>query len=253
MDDKSIRDVVRARIIKAIEPVPESEEGIQKPSKGALAHALFDFNIFFLILDAISAGVVGWLTFWFYAPLAFVAGIYPMIGWEHKFKSGYNSTGQKWISGIGICIGAFSTILIAVLCAVTSIMKLNSIGGLDTFDLILAISLVSIVCVHGIMNGLYYFIDGGILAVQKFVEKLATQENALRDIRLAGQLGKAAKKTEDEAVTQLGQDHGAYVNSAYKSLTGEAFTPTRSIRSMAADTTRPELQESRPTQANSKQ
>lgn len=227
----TIRGAVRAMLLKQLNPPPVNKDEIKAPSNSALTHALVDFNLFFFILDLISAGIVGWLTFWFYGILALIAGIYPMFAWERKYTRAKNSKVQKVISGFGIGLGALSTIVIAVLSAIVSLLKVNTIMGVDVFATSIAIILVSIIFVHGVMNGVYVFIDRDIKANQTLAEKMAIQQDALRDVRHAGVLGEAALEVETKLNEQLSKEHGEFVKASLESLSGNSLLIPNEVKS----------------------
>jgi hypothetical protein len=143
---------------------PKNEK---RPSNGGLLVALISFNFAFLVVDAISAGVVGYLTHWYYGAATILAGAVFMIVHEYLFTRPFNNAKQRNIA-IGGAVWAVLTILgIALTSVIANLTGLTS-NGYEAYFLAFMVGVIVLnVIIHGVLTAVYYYIDDGHNAKNK--------------------------------------------------------------------------------------
>jgi len=138
----------------------------KKPTNG-LWLALVAFNFAFFVVDAISALVVGYLTFWYYGVATLLAGAVFMFIHEFLFTRAFNNPTQKKIS-IGGAIWAVLTILFIALASVmASLTGFLAVEYIPYFEAGMVAIIVFNIVLHGVLTGVFYYVDDGHNAKNK--------------------------------------------------------------------------------------
>jgi hypothetical protein len=139
----------------------------KNPSNAGLIVALVSFNFAFFVVDAISAIVVGYLTFWYYGVATILAGAIFMGVHEYLFTRAFNNTKQRNIA-VGGAVWAVLTILgIALLSVVANLTGFLEAGYEEYFMVFMVAVIVFNVVIHGVLTAIYYYVDDGHNAKNK--------------------------------------------------------------------------------------
>jgi hypothetical protein len=149
---------------------PKAEK---KPSNAGLYVALIFFNFAFLVVDAISAGVVGYMTRWYYGASTLFAGAVFMFVHEFLFTRPFNNTRQRNIA-IGGAVWAVLTILFVALFTVVANLTGFFSAQYEPYFLagMVGIILFNIV-LHGSLAGVFYYVDDEHFAKTKATRAVA--------------------------------------------------------------------------------
>lgn len=143
---------------KAGSTIAEPKEE-KKPSNAGLTVALVSFNFAFLVVDALSAFVVGYLTRWYYGVATVLAGAVFMFIHEYLFTRAFNNTKQRRIA-VGGAVWAVLTILgIALLSVVANLTGFMTPEWEPVFLATMVGVIVFNIVLHGILTAIYYYID----------------------------------------------------------------------------------------------
>lgn len=174
----------------------DDKEPEPKPSNWALWAALYFAEAIFVILDAVSAWIVGTITgYWYYGLFVFLAGVVPLFLYTNQFTRPLASVRQRKISFIGGLVAVSSVIVIAVFMGGINIASTNLAG--DTMlwmEAGLVISLVIILAVHAFIEGFYFFADEEIAEGQKTDRMIARGYRGIRRIGIARKVANAKRQ-----------------------------------------------------------
>lgn len=144
------------------EPQPE-----RKPNNFGLGCSLIAANFAFLVVDAISAIVVGYLTRWYYGAATLFAGAIFMFVHEFLFVRAFNNVYQRRIA-IGGAVWAIATIVVIALMSVVANLTGFMTPDFEVYFLAFMVcAIVFNIVLHGVLCGLYYYLDDGHLAKSK--------------------------------------------------------------------------------------
>lgn len=137
---------------------PKAEKN---PSNAGLIVSLVAFNFAFLVVDTLSAFVVGYLTRWYYGLATILAGAMFMGIHEFLFTRAYNNAKQKNIA-IGGAVWSVLTILVIALFSVVANLTGFMTPEFEPYFLaIMVATIVGNIILHGILTAVYYYIDDG--------------------------------------------------------------------------------------------
>lgn len=149
---------------------PKTEK---KPSNAGLNVAFFAFNLAFLIVDAISAGVVGYMTYWYYGVATLFAGAVFMFVHEFLFTRPFNNPQQRNIS-IGGAVWAVLTILFVALVTVAANLTGFFTIEYETYFLAGMVGVIVFnIVLHGVLAGVFYYVDDEHYAKTKATRAVA--------------------------------------------------------------------------------
>lgn len=220
--DKSVKQIVSDGMKKRLEKLlnPPEQPKAEKRPKNNLWIAWIAFNGLLAFLDLITAITVGTFTLWFYGVLVFLAGYGPVLLWEFLYTRPYASKNQKYAAIAGAMIGGFSTIGVGVLVGILNVMKINTVLGSGTVEMIIVISLIVITSLHVMLFGYYYFTDLGIVRTQKYATAQANHEDTLTSFNLAKKLAQEVLEFGAELETEVREGRGLIVGAALKKVGG---------------------------------
>ncbi|MBV6393828.1 MAG: hypothetical protein KPEEDBHJ_03072 [Anaerolineales bacterium] len=143
---------------------PKSEK---RPSNAGLNVSFWAFNIAFAVVDILSAIAVGVLSRWYYGVATVIAGAAFMFVHEYLFSRPFNNRIQNKIA-VGGAVWAVLTILGIALASVIA----NLTGFLTPeWELYFLAFIVSVIVfnivTHGVLAGIYYYMDDGHNAKNK--------------------------------------------------------------------------------------
>lgn len=142
---------------------PRSEK---KPRNGLIV-ALVAFNFAFLVVDVISAFVVGYLTRWYYGVATLLAGAVFMFIHEFLFTRQFNNSTQRKISVSGAA-WAILTILFIAAASVFANLTGFGVAQYETYFLSgMVFVIVMNIIIHGSLMGVFYYVDDGHIARNK--------------------------------------------------------------------------------------
>ena len=151
---------------KASKMVAEPKQE-KKPSNAGLIVSLWAFNVAFATVDILSAIAVGVLARWYYGVATFIAGAVFMFVHEYLFSRPFNNVTQKKIA-VGGAVWAILSILVIALAAVIANLTGFMSPELDTYFLAFMVSaIVFNIVAHGVLAGIYYYVDDGHNATNK--------------------------------------------------------------------------------------
>jgi membrane protein implicated in regulation of membrane protease activity len=174
----------------------DDKEPKKKPSNWSLWSALYFAEAVFVILDAVSAVIVGTITgYWYYGLFVFLAGVVPLYLYTKQFTRPLASPDQRRTAMIGGVVAVASVIVIAVFMAVINLAA-------DTFDKNsiqlteagLVASMVLILAAHAFIMGRYFFIDEEVKENQKTDRMIARGERGIRRIGVAQKVAEAKRQ-----------------------------------------------------------
>jgi hypothetical protein len=140
---------------------------VKKTSNSGLTVALWAFNIAFLVVDTLSAFVVGYITYWYYGVATLLAGAMFMFVHEYLFTRAFNSARQRNIA-IGGAVWAALTILgIALFSVVANLVGFTNQEWEGAFLATMVGIIVFNIVLHGVLTAVYYYIDDGHNASSK--------------------------------------------------------------------------------------
>lgn len=218
-DNKSgLYKVIEDKVIGIINP-PKDE--IKRPSN-RLWIAVLGFNITYLAIDLITSVTVGYLTYWYYGVLVFLAGFLPMVAHEALFANPYASKIQRWISGIGFGFSILSALSVGVMVVVINVLYDSTPTG-KTLEAVAMGLLFLIAIAHGTLLALYFFIDEGIRAVQNALTAMAKNEQKLRELGMAGQIVDKSKTVIDALEKRANAGEGGLMDAAMEAISGDEW------------------------------
>lgn len=174
----------------------DDKEPEPKPSNWSLWAALYFAEAIFVILDAVSAVIVGTITgYWYYGLFVFLAGVVPLFLYTKQFTRPLASVRQRRISFVGGMVAVSSVIIIAVFMGGINIASTNLAG--DTMlwmEAGLVVSLVIILAAHAFIEGLYFFTDEEIAEGQKTDRMVARGYRGIQRIGIARKVANAKRQ-----------------------------------------------------------
>lgn len=144
----------------------------KQPSNFALYFAILFANIVFLTLDTISAFTVYWLTHIpLYGALTFLAGAIPLVMHEALYTRAFASLVQRRIAMVGAASSLLSIVAIGVVAGVINISGIAAEASM--MEIVLIALLVLLGAYHGILAGVYFYVDPGIRMNQQTEQAIA--------------------------------------------------------------------------------
>ena len=131
----------------------------EKKPRNGLFVALVSFNFAFFVVDIISAGVVGYLTYWYYGVATLIAGAVFMFIHEYLFTRPFNNVTQKNISIGGAAWAVLTILFIAVVSVVANLTGLMTAGYEQYFMALMVGIIVTNIVIHGVLTGVFYYVD----------------------------------------------------------------------------------------------
>jgi hypothetical protein len=218
-DNKSgLYKVIEDKVIGIINP-PKDE--IKRPGN-RLWIAVLGFNLTYLAIDLITSVTVGYLTYWYYGVLVFLAGFLPMVAHESLFANPYASKIQRWISGIGFGFSILSALSVGVMVVVINVLYDSTPTG-KTLEAVAMGLLFLIAIAHGTLLALYFFIDEGIRAVQNALTAMAKNEQKLHELGMAGQIVDKSKTVIDALEKRANAGEGGLMDAAMEAISGDEW------------------------------
>jgi hypothetical protein len=215
MNKSFIREAIEKRVVEILNP-PKNQ--IKKPYN-RLWIAVFGFNVVFFFVDVITSVTVGYLTFWYYGVLVFLAGILPMLAHEALFANPYASRYQRRISGAGFGFSVLAALLVGVMVVIINVLFDSSETGILLEAIAMGL-LFFIAVLHGGLLALYFFIDAGIQAVQNAQTAMAKNERQLSNIAMAEAITDEANKVIAKLEERTNKGDAALMGAAMESIAG---------------------------------
>lgn len=139
----------------------------KKPSNAGLDVSFWAFNIAFAVVDILSAIAVGVLSRWYYGVATVIAGAAFMFVHEYLFSRPFNNQTQKKIA-VGGAIWAILTILGIALASVVANLTGFMTPEWETYFLAFMVGIIVFnIVTHGVLAGIYYYVDDGHNAKNK--------------------------------------------------------------------------------------
>ena len=178
-------------ILKAL----DDKEPEKKPSNWALWSALYFAEAVFVVLDAVSAITVGYITgFWYYGLFVFMAGVIPLYLYTKQFTRPLASPAQRRLAMWGGICAVVAVILIAAIMASINVAGAALVEKAK-MEARLVIGTILVLAVHGFIMGRYFFMDEQIREDNRSDRMVAAGDRGIRRIGIANKVA-AAKKQE---------------------------------------------------------
>ncbi len=194
---------------------PQAEE--RRPAN-RLWIAFVGFNLIMAALDVVSAVTVAAETSALYGLITFLAGILALLLHEQLFSNPHANTLQKNLAIGGGILAIVSTVGIGMLAGAVNVLNLASLVSVQTLELWMIIGMVIIAGAHGMIYGIYYYIDDTHRAQMRYVANQAYREQQRRNIE-AAKADVAAVKSINAEIESMGED-APLLQEAYREGTG---------------------------------
>lgn len=215
-NSRTLQRTRQQRLTDMTNPPPPQEK---KPAN-ALWIAYVFFNLIALLMDIAAMLTVRAFTNWLYGVLVFMAGFLPLLMHEQLFTRPYASTKQKIISIVGIVTSVGFILTVGILGGIVNVLDFNT--SIIT-ELAIIVMLVVVAVFHGILAGVYFFIDTGIRRQQVRAQKLAYYETLRQSLVDTKQvLGVAGEvlDMEDEITQGAAGGDSTIVDRLWSEFTG---------------------------------
>jgi hypothetical protein len=215
--DQSIKDIMNERIKGLLRKPAQAQKEKRPHNKLWIASVGFNATMFFL--DFVSAVTVAILTNVMYGVMTFLAGFLALLLHENLFTNAHADRSQKNIAIGGGVLAIVSTVAIGVLAGIVNVT--NIVGLLPTLSLEvgIVISLVGVAGIHGVLWGIYFFMDEGHQTAMKVNSNMAYRErqrqqfdDAKKDILAVKEIAKELDAMGDDA---------DLIGEAYRENTGK--------------------------------
>lgn len=174
-----------------------------KPDNSALWLLFAFFNAVTLLIDAVSGYTVYALTGWIpYGVFAFLAGWIPLMLWEAGYVRSASSAFQRKLSMAFAAIAFLSILGIALLSAWANV---SGYADRVTAEYATVSIIISVALLHAIGAAFYFYADDGIRAVHREHEIVATHNQRMRWLDLAGREMEAERKAQAISKNIAGQ------------------------------------------------
>lgn len=185
--------------VNELESLVKEETYTKTPSNFGLVIAFIGYNLIALVIDIVSAILVGTVTkFWLYGLLVMSAGALPLIVHEVLWMRAYATHDQRRLAIFGIVLAVISVVVMAIAAGVAYSMNLANTIAPVWMDVGIIVFLISCASAHGLIFAWYYFTD------EEFIANSATARAISRSNRKIAKV-QAARRILEHA--QVYGDH----------------------------------------------
>lgn len=204
--------------ISELEEMVAEQEPEKKPDTSAISMSTLGYEVAIIILDAITAVTVGFLTYWWYGAVWFFAGAISFFLHQKNWKTAGNNDEQKKISQRGMIVSVAMMLVMALVAGVFLVLKLMSAW----IEAGIIVSVITAFFWHGLQLALYVFKDDDWIIANQVARAVA---NAEKKIKIANAGGMVVAKTEEARRVRHSQykkhgDRGA-VDAAINRIEGK--------------------------------
>lgn len=175
--------------ISELEAMVAEEAPEEKPDRSAIFTSTIGYEIAIVVLDVITAGTVGVLTYWWYGGVWFLAGAISFFLHQKNWKTAGNNDEQNKISSSGMIVSVVMMLAMAVVAGTLLVFRVVS-------PWVEAGIIAAVVCAffwHGFRLAMYVFKDDDWIIANQVARAIA---NAEKKIKIANAGGTVVAKTE---------------------------------------------------------
>jgi len=202
-----------------------TEEAPEPPiDRRPIRNSTVAYHAVVIVLDVISGCIVGYMTFWFYGVIWFLAGAIAFFqhhkNWENPGNNDYqlnNSTVGMIVSVVAVAVMSLVSGAVLILTE-RNVFTVNS-GYVSAFVELVTVSLF---VWNGFQFAMYKFKDDSFVINRQIARAKAIANKKIEFAKAAGSVVSANKKFLDERNSQRNKHGAAPVDAALNRLEGKA-------------------------------
>ena len=202
-----------------------TEEAPEPPiDRRPIRNSTVAYHAVVIVLDVISGCIVGYMTFWFYGVIWFLAGAIAFFqhhkNWENPGNNDYqlsNSTVGMIVSVVAVAVMSLVSGAVLILTE-RNVFTINS-GYVSAFVELVTVSLF---VWNGFQFAMYKFKDDSFVINRQIARAKAIANKKIEFAKAAGSVVSANKKFLDERNSQRNKHGAAPVDAALNRLEGKA-------------------------------
>ena len=216
-----------------------TEEAPEPPiDKSPIKNSTFAYHAVVIVLDLISGGIVGYLTFWFYGVIWFLAGAIAFFQHHKNWESPTNNDYQQKNSTIGMIVSVVAVGVMALASGAVLVLTSRGLLAIDGGYIAAFVELVtvSLFIWNGYQFAMYKFKDDSFVIARQIARAQANAHKKIEFAKAAGSVVDANRKFITERNVQRNKHGAGAVDAALNKLQGRNAAQMP-MNANAADTT----------------